>query len=126
MSRARFHDLAKLQADVPGFAAAFAKCRPSDSSMTVPRLTAIDRSVTVWTNENGCAYCAFRPRPPAQTRQEDLWKYGTGDGAHNPITCPPYIRFLCEAGGGECGSDEAVLSAIRSTVAIKSPGRPPQ
>jgi hypothetical protein len=55
--------------------------------MTAPRIDDIPPldSGAAWTNENGCAYCAFRPLAPPGTPKEDEWKYGTGDGAHNPI-----------------------------------------
>eukprot|EP00962_Isochrysis_galbana_P033372 scaffold11155_cov141-Isochrysis_galbana.AAC.7 len=39
---------------------------------------------------------------------------GTGDGAHNPVTCPPYIRYLCEAGAGEFQADDELKALIRS------------
>eukprot|EP00967_Tisochrysis_lutea_P025157 scaffold28961_cov35-Tisochrysis_lutea.AAC.2 len=74
--------------------------------MTAPRLEDLDRDVNVWTTANGqwqygngCAYCAFRPRAPdtpETTELFELWKYGTGNGAHNSVACQPYIRFLCE------------------------------
>jgi len=39
---------------------------------------------------------------------------GTGDGAHNPVTCPPYIRYLCEAGAGEFQADDELKALISS------------
>eukprot|EP00962_Isochrysis_galbana_P028567 scaffold9044_cov120-Isochrysis_galbana.AAC.3 len=75
----------------------------------------------LWNNldENGCAYCAFRPRAPPNTPADEVWKYGTGDGAHNPVTCPPYIRYLCEAGAGEFPVDDGVKALLRSLVVLK-------
>jgi hypothetical protein len=41
--------------------------------MTKPRIDEIPplASGVAWTNENGCAYCAFRPRAPLDTATED-------------------------------------------------------
>jgi hypothetical protein len=60
-----------------------------------------------------------RPRAPPSTPLEDAWKYGTGDGAHNPIVCASYIRYLCEAGAGEFPVDEDLKKIIRSLVSLK-------
>lgn len=87
--------------------------------MTKPRIDDVPRGVTQWTNENGCAYCAFRPLPPANVAPADAYKYGTGDGAHNPVVCQPFIRYLCEAGAGEFPADEDLKKLIRSLVAVK-------
>jgi hypothetical protein len=87
--------------------------------MTKPRVDELGTNIVNWTNENGCAYCAFRPRAPPGTPDGELWKYGTGDGAHNPVTCRPYIRYLCEAGAGEIPADEEVKKLIQSLVGLK-------
>jgi hypothetical protein len=78
-------------------------------------------SGVAWTNENGCAYCAFRPRAPPDTPAEDEWKYDTGDGAHNPIVsvCQSFIRYLSEAGAGEFSANDHLKKIIRSLVGIK-------
>jgi hypothetical protein len=47
------------------------------------------------------------------------WKYGTGDGAHNPIVCQSFIRYLCEAVAGEFEADNHLKKIIRSLVGIK-------
>jgi hypothetical protein len=41
--------------------------------MTKPRIDDIPplASGVAWTNENGCAYCAFRPHAPPDTPAED-------------------------------------------------------
>eukprot|EP00962_Isochrysis_galbana_P000230 scaffold59_cov119-Isochrysis_galbana.AAC.5 len=98
-ARARFYPIARYAAH-PVVSKALAFCRPCDASMTKPRTEEVGAGISVWTNENGCAYCAFRPRAPPNTPADEVWKYGNGDGAHNPVTCPPYIRYLCEAGAG--------------------------
>jgi hypothetical protein len=95
-------------ADYPLLLPALAKSRPSDASMRTHRL---GRPRTdggaggVWSNENGCAYCAFRPVAPHGTQDSDLWYYGNNNGAHSPYRCQCYIRFLAEGGGAENTDD---------------------
>jgi hypothetical protein len=117
-ARARFYAFSKYAAH-PVVNRALAYCRPCDSTMTKPRVDELGTNIVNWTNENGCAYCAFRPRAPPGTPDGELWKYGTGDGAHNPVTCRPYIRYLCEAGAGEIPADEEVKKLIQSLVGLK-------
>jgi hypothetical protein len=117
-ARARFYSYGKYAAH-PVVSRALAHCRPCDATMTKPRVDDLRRDVTQWTNETGCAYCAFRPLAPPNTALADEWKYGTGDGAHNPVVCKPYIRYLCEAGAGEFPADEEVKKLIRSLVSLK-------
>jgi hypothetical protein len=119
-ARAKVSVFARL-ASHPTCDAALAKCRPCDESMTKPRIDDIQpvASGVAWTNENECAYCAFRPRAPPDTPAEEDWKYGTGDGAHNPIVCQSFIRNLCEAGAGEFSADDHLKKIIRSLVGIK-------
>jgi hypothetical protein len=117
-ARARFWQISRY-AGHPALRAALTRCRPSDATMTAPRLDDLDRDVKEWTDANGCAYCAFRPRAPSGTPEADLWKYGTGDGAHNPVVCQPYIRFLCEGGSGECGNDPEVHRRLRTMVVLR-------
>eukprot|EP00962_Isochrysis_galbana_P035235 scaffold12034_cov155-Isochrysis_galbana.AAC.2 len=117
-ARARFYPIARYAAH-PVVSKALAFCRPCDASMTKPRTEELGAGISVWTNENGCAYCAFRPRAPPNTPADEAWKYGTGDGAHNPVTCPPYIRYLCEAGAGEFSIDDGVKALLRSLVGLK-------
>lgn len=87
---------------------ALAKSRPSDASMRTHRL---GRPRTdggaggVWSNENGCAYCTFRPVAPHGTQDSDLWYYGNNNGAHSPYRCQCYIRYLAEGGGAENTDD---------------------
>jgi hypothetical protein len=89
--------------------------------MTAPRIDDIPPldSGAAWTNENGCAYCAFRPLALPGTPKKDEWKYGTGDGAHNLVVCQSFIRYLCEAGAGDFGADDHLEKIIRSLVGIK-------
>jgi hypothetical protein len=75
--------------------------------------------ITSWTNESCCAYYAFRPRAPPDTPTEGERKYGTGNGAHNPIVCQSFIRYLCEEGAGEFSADDHLKKIIRSSVGIK-------
>jgi hypothetical protein len=89
--------------------------------MTKPRIDDIPplASGVAWTNGNGSAYCAFRPRAPPDMPAEEEWKYDTGDGAHNPIVCQSFIRYLCEAGAGEYSADDHLKKIICSLVGIK-------
>ena len=46
-----------------------------------------------------CPYCYYRPgpeNPPVRPNQE--WRFGTGDGRHNPYYCKYFLRCLCEGG----------------------------
>ena len=46
-----------------------------------------------------CKYCFNRPRArsEAELKNEDTgYKHGTGDGAHNPRTCPALKRYIAE------------------------------
>jgi hypothetical protein len=87
-ARARFYSFGKYAAH-PVISRALAHCRPCDATMTKPHVDDLRRDVTEWTNETGCAYRAFRPLAPPNTAPAEEWKYGTGDGAHNPVVCKP-------------------------------------
>jgi hypothetical protein len=69
-ARAKVTGFARLALH-PTCASALAKCRPCDETMTAPRIEDIPPvdSGAAWTNENGCAYCAFRPRAPVRLRK---------------------------------------------------------
>ena len=46
-----------------------------------------------------CPYCYYRPgpeNPPVRPNRE--WRFGTGDGRHNPYYCKYFLRCLCEGG----------------------------
>ena len=49
----------------------------------------------------GCKWCFHRPLPPPNTPQEELWMWGTGDGAHNPRRCRPCMRWAAEGGNAD-------------------------
>jgi hypothetical protein len=91
--------------DYPELLPFLAKARPLDHTMQSHRIgrprTDSGAIGGTWSTETGCAYCAFRPRAPANTSHEDQWWYGTNSGAHSPYRCQPFIRFLCEGGGSE-------------------------
>jgi len=76
-----------------------AQARPSDDTCSTHRVGRAKSDNGTWTNDNGCAYCLFRPRAPAGTAESDKWMYGTGQGAHSPYRCQCFIRFLAEGGG---------------------------
>jgi hypothetical protein len=82
-----------------------AQSRPSDHSMKMHRSgrprTDTGRRGGTWSNETGCAYCAFRPVAPPGTPEKDQWYYGTNNGGHSPYNCQPYVRFLAEGGGSD-------------------------
>jgi len=65
----------------------------------------------VWVN-NACAYCLYRPLgPPGERdRQHPLnWMHGTGDGAHSPFYCGPFMRAIAEP-------DESMDSTMRHLI----------
>ena len=76
-----------------------AQARPNDDTCSTHRIGRAKSDNGTWTNNNGCAYCLFRPRDPAGTAESDKWMYGTGQGAHSPYRCQCFIRFLAEGGG---------------------------
>jgi len=46
-----------------------AEARPSDDTLSTHRVGRAKSDNGTWTNENGCAYCLFRPRAPAGTAE---------------------------------------------------------
>ena len=99
---------------------AAAKVRPADASMRgcrVGRPSSFDGNR--W-HEDACAYCFYRPRAPASTPpgHPDHWKYGTGQGDHNPYRCQPQKRFIAE-GGDEAHADFA--AHIRQCLRVPPP-----
>lgn len=104
----------------PRLAAAFARAFPSDPTLSEPAEPSQHVAGQPWTNENGCNYCFHRPLPPpdkADPSHPDNWLYDTGNGAHSPHFCLPFIRFLCEGGRGEV--DDKLKSHLQSLVTLR-------
>lgn len=98
------------------FLAAYARVYPSSAAMTHADLTDPHSDNGFW-RPGSCAFCTHRPRPPPGTPADQQWRYGTGDGAHNPIICQNVARFICE---GCCGEvDERVVPLLQRLISLK-------
>ena len=56
---------------------------------------------------SACKWCYHRPLPPPGTPQEELWMWGTGNGAHNPRRCRPCLRWAAEGGNADNDTPKA-------------------
>ena len=48
-----------------------------------------------------CKFCYYRPKAPPGTPASELYKYGTGDGKHEPARCGRVKRYIAEGGNQE-------------------------
>lgn len=105
----------------PTLARAFAKVFPADATRTTvrsfPPSGVPESGGAAWTNLTGCMYCQYAPMPPPGTAEADMWRYGTGNGRHNPISCQCAIRWLCEAGAGEV--EASVAPYLHKLISLK-------
>ena len=81
--------------------AAVAQCWPCDATLTKAAsfddIIVSGRPVTGWPIEH-CKYCYFRGLAPPNTHPDQLYFYGTGDGAHDAARCQALRRFIAEGG----------------------------
>ena len=104
---------------------AVARARPADASMTQPRLGRPQNQYGQPWPDDACAYCRFRPKAPGPNAAngEDAWRYGTGDGAHNPYRCRAFKRYLAEGGDATNSEDEKAFLRLSLRYAPSQPQR---
>jgi hypothetical protein len=110
----RFADASTADGRETGVYKAAARARPSDRSMTKPRLgrpPAPEIGKTPAWEKDSCSYCYFRPKAH---NPKEPWTTGTGDGGHSPYRCDAFKRYLAE--GGESSNNEEEKLFLRSTL----------
>lgn len=115
-------DFDKIDALAPTAAGvATARARPDSAAMNTTRMGR-PRSEggpgSKWPAD-ACTFCRFRPLAPAGTKPEDAWKFGTGDGAHNPYPCQPAKRWLAE--GGDLNLEPQYAEHLRGCLRVQQP-----
>ena len=97
-------DLTELRhlAKYPAVAPALAQCWPADASMkTVASMDSdqlfIMKPDAGWPLGH-CKFCLYRPHAKSNTPEDQMWFYGTGDGAHDAVRCFAFKRFIAEGG----------------------------